>query len=332
MTYTSKIISAGKSIIYPATKELYVFSPYYLRYSGVMGDKVQVSSNGITLTRYVGDDSCATFPIQEILQSYFADEELGRVGVKSRTRHTNRSSKLIKKNIVFTMSSGGDSTTVTFDAIWGALQPGKPLDYEITIYKWNDSLPLTVTCNIGTMIGGDVSEVDTFGKEFYLNAFEVKNPVFFRKEVNGQEVILKKINVEHLPYCEGGIYLRWISPTGDYKYFYFDRVEETIETEKGVYIHQNVWSMESTGDEIKKPKTLKSKDAAPIIVCGIKRADYNMQLMMQDLQQAILFWVYENDTWIEVEADVDTFVIDRYKSPQEIIVRITKQQLYLQSR
>ena len=51
------------------------------------------------------------------------------------------------------MSSGGDSTTVTFDAIWGTLQPGKPLGLRNHyLQNWNDSLPLTVTCNIGTMM------------------------------------------------------------------------------------------------------------------------------------------------------------------------------------
>jgi hypothetical protein len=56
-----------------------------------------------------------------------------------------------------------------------------------------------------------------------------------------------------------------------------------------------------------------------------------MQVFLKSLETSLKQWIFVDANWVEVIAEVDPIIIDRFRSNQEINVKITKPSLYLQS-
>ena len=328
MSYTIATFGATNQYTakYPNTR-IYVFSPYYvLIQTDTVGQQVTMTCNGYSFMRVSDANKNAKFPINKILQSFFIGKEFGDVLPKQSGAETNTSSKLIltSKNISFHVDDDVSHTiTLTYTLIWGALQQGESerTTDEIYAYKATTYLPLTVTCNMG----------DKIGKEAWISGLMDSSQISTYQLKSG-ETPIKTYTIVELPYCAGGHYLRWISPEGEYRYFYFAPGISSDELEDGVDVKRNIWSMEaSTYGEIKNDLAMKDKKGKPYYDAVVLNANYNQQVHLKGLQRAIKTWIWENSTWIETRVAMDAIQVDRFRKPKEVNVKIYKPSLFLQS-
>jgi len=183
------------------------------------------------------------------------------------------------------------------------------------IYFWDDGsdyLPLTITERYGS----------DAGKDYFLSE-ETTMPTSYT--MNG-----KVYTIKELPYCAGGTYLRWISPQGEYKFFYFLPGLLTDELRSGNLINQSIWSNEASNGQIYSDKVLLDKQGNPVIECTVLNADYNQQLHLFGLQRSIKQWILEGTTWVECRVEMEAIQIDRFHKPKEVNVKVIKPALFLQ--
>jgi hypothetical protein len=328
MSYTITTFGATNQYAakYPNTR-IYVFSPYYvLIQTDTVGQEVTMTCNGYSFMRVSDANKYAKFPVNKILESFFVGKEFGDV-LAASTNEFNSSSKLIltSKNIAFHVDDDtGHTLTLTYNLIWGALQQGESERTTDEIYAYDNGtnyLPLTVTCNMG----------DNIGKEAWISALMDSSPISTYSLLSGATPV-KTYTIVELPYCAGGHYLRWISPEGEYRYFYFAPGISSDELEDGVDVKQNIWSMEaSTNGEIKNDLAMKDKKGKPYYDAVVLNATYNQQVHLKGLQRAIKTWIWENSTWIETRVAMDSIQVDRFRKPKEVNVKIYKPSLFLQS-
>lgn len=329
MAYTTVTFGAGNeySAKYP-TGRLYCFSPYYVEITTESaGQEVTMTGNGFTFMRVSDANKKAKFPISALLQSFFAGVEYGDVLPADTGVYNNTGSKLVKTNktITFQVDEDVNVFTGTWDVVWGALQQGETEKTTDEIYACDTGsgfLPLTVTSNMGDLIGKDV----------WISDLLDDTPATSQYQLFVGATPVKTYTIVQLPYCSGGHYLRWISPTGEYRYFYFLPGLISEETTDGAELKQTVWSLEaSTEDQIKSDVAIKNKTSKPFYEATVLNATYNQQIHLFGLQRAIKSWVYEGSVWIECRVSVEGLSIDRFRKPKEIVVKIQKSNLYLQS-
>lgn len=336
MAYTTATFGASNeySVYYPDTTRLFVFSPYFLEVTTASaGQTVTITSNGISLSRVSNASKKAKFPISRLIQTFFAGVAFGEVLQCDGTTYLNSASKLVQldKDIVIQVDSDVNTKTLTFDLIWGAIQAGETESIVRDIYVWNYGgyyLLCTVTDNIGVNIGKEVSI-----NEILLDALPTEPPTF--EIVNAGLDVLRTYRINYMPYCSGGVYLRWISTDGEYRYFYFKPSTDVTDVANLQTVKQNVWAYDDAvlnpyTDPQKSDVIISKKEAKPVIECGVPSADYNMQVFFKSLETSVKQWIFISPNWVEVIAEVDPIVIDRFRSNQEINVKITKPSLYLQ--
>jgi hypothetical protein len=337
MAYTSTTFGATNqySVYHPDTTRLFVFSPYFLEVTtDTAGQTVTITSNGISLSRVSNASKKAKFPISRLIQTFFAGIDFGEVLPPDSVTYLNSASKLVlaDKDIVIQVDTDVNTKTLTYDMLWGAIQAGESETTERDIYVWwagEYYLPISVTDNVGVNLGKEI------GIDYILNdTYETPPPYF--DIVDSGLTLMRRYFINYMPYCAGGIYLRWISVDGEYRYYYFKPATNGVQTGDAKMVKQNVWTNDLTqsgpwvsannSDEI-----ISSKKMKPYIECGISSADYRLQVFMQSLETSLKQWLYVNSGWVEVIAEVDPIIIDRFRSNQEINVKITKPSLYLQS-
>lgn len=342
MAYTTSTFGATNqySVYHPEDKRMFIFSPYYIEVTGTAAQQqIKITINGENFVRFTNASYKAKFPISGgVLKAFFAGVDFGNVAAHETGKYTNAASKVIQKNKKITIQVESDANTkvLTYDLIWGALQIGETEPTKSTIYRFG-TLPLTLTQLSGEWIGNahaTLYEPSTYGKDIDIQAAIADNelpPYWFRS--GDPTVTVRTINVVDLPYCDNGYYLRWLSLTEGYKYFYFQPHAEGYNTENGASIKQNVWSLEPTSDGLLKSDTLlMNKKGAEVIECGIKNADYLQQKHLQTLQLSTKQWLYMgSNIWMEVKVEMDAITIDRFREKKEVIIKINKPALQLQS-
>ena len=155
------------------------------------------------------------------------------------------------------------------------MQIGETEPTKATIYRFG-TLPLTLHSYQGY---GAIMTTDTCLKTTHTGKkLTFKKHTRITKKASTRFVygtdpfyITKEISVVDLSDCGNGYYLRWLSLTEGYKYFYFQPHAEGYNTENGSSIKQDVWSLEPTPEGLLKSDTLlMNKKGAEVIECGIK--------------------------------------------------------------
>lgn len=344
MAYTTSTFGATNqySVYHPEDNRMFIFSPYYIEVTGTAAQQqIKITINGEDFVRFTNAAYKAKFPISGgVLKAFFAGVEFGDVAAHEVGKYTNAASKVIQKAKTITIQVESDVNTkvLTYDLIWGALQIGETEPTKATIYRFG-TLPLTLTQLSGVWCdydnGGYMLENNAYGKEIDIQKAYTDNKKGKYKFVYGTDpfYITKEISVVDLSDCGNGYYLRWLSLTEGYKYFYFQPHAEGYNTENGASIKQNVWSLEPTADGLLKSDTLlMNKKGAEVIECGIKNADYLQQKHLQTLQLSTKQWLYMgSNIWMEVKVEMDAITIDRFREKKEVIIKINKPALQLQS-
>lgn len=344
MAYTTSTFGATNqySVYHPEDNRMFIFSPYYIEVTGTAAQQqIKITINGENFVRFTNAAHKAKFPISGgVLKAFFAGVEFGNVAAHETGKYTNAASKVIQKAKTITIQVESDVNTkvLTYDLIWGALQIGETEPTKATIYRFG-TLPLTLTQLSGVWIANEQIgelELTTYGKDIDIQLLYSDNKLpnyLYRDNVGGSNVTVKTIKVIDLPYCDNGYYLRWLSLTEGYKYFYFQPHAEGYNTEDGSSIKQDVWSLEPTAEGLLKSDTLlMNKKGAEVIECGIKNADYLQQKHLQTLQLSTKQWLYMgNNIWMEVKVEMDAITIDRFREKKEVIIKINKPALQLQS-
>ena len=342
MAYTTSTFGATNqySVYHPEDNRMFIFSPYYIEVTGTAAQQqIKITINGENFVRFTNAAYKAKFPISGgVLKAFFAGVEFGDVAAHETGKYANAASKVIQKNntITIQVESDANKKVLTYDLIWGALQIGETEASKSTIYRFG-TLPLTLTQLSGewSQYGQELLEWDTYGKDIDIQKAYTDNKKGKYLFVYGTDpfYITKEISVVDLSDCGNGYYLRWLSLTEGYKYFYFQPHAEGYNTENGASIKQNVWSLEPTSDGLLKSDTLlMNKKGAEVIECGIKNADYLQQKHLQTLQLSTKQWLYMgNNIWMEVKVEMDAITIDRFREKKEVIIKINKPALQLQS-
>jgi hypothetical protein len=342
MAYTTSTFGATNqySVYHPEDNRMFIFSPYYIEVTGTAAQQqIKITINGENFVRFTNASYKAKFPISGgVLKAFFAGVEFGNVAAHETGKYTNAASKVIQKAKTITIQVESDVNTkvLTYDLIWGALQIGETEPSKSTIYRFG-TLPLTLTQLSGEwcQYGLELLEWDTYGKDIDIQKAYTDNKKGKYLFVYGTNpsYITKDISVVDLPDCGNGYYLRWLSLTEGYKYFYFQPHAEGYNTEDGSSIKQDVWSLEPTPEGLLKSDTLlMNKKGAEVIECGIKNADYLQQKHLQTLQLSTKQWLYMgSNIWMEVKVEMDPITIDRFREKKEVIIKINKPALQLQS-
>lgn len=343
MAYTTSTFGATNqySVYHPEDARMFIFSPYYIEVTGTAAQQqIKITINGENFVRFTNAAYKAKFPISGgVLKAFFAGVEFGDVAAHETGKYANAASKVIQKDktITIQVESDANKKVLTYDLIWGALQIGETEASKSTIYRFG-TLPLTLTQLSGewSQYGPELLEWDTYGKDIDIQKAYTDNkktPFFYIADGHPVAVTIKEITVIDLPYCDNGYYLRWLSLTEGYKYFYFQPHAEGYSTENGSSIKQDVWSLEPTADGLLKSDTLlMNKKGAEVIECGIKNADYLQQKHLQTLQLSTKQWLYMgSNIWMEVKVEMDAITIDRFREKKEVIIKINKPALQLQS-
>ena len=342
MAYTTSTFGATNqySVYHPEDNRMFIFSPYYIEVTGTAAQQqIKITINGENFVRFTNAAYKAKFPISGgVLKAFFAGVEFGNVAAHETGKYTNAASKVIQrdKTIAIQVESDAHKKVLTYDLIWGALQIGETEPTKSTIYRFG-TLPLTLTQLSGewSQYGQELLEWDTYGKDIDIQKAYTDNKKgkYLFVYGTGPSYSTKEISVVDLSDCGNGYYLRWLSLTEGYKYFYFQPHTEGYNTENGASIKQNVWSLEPTSDGLLKSDTLlMNKKGAEVIECGIKNADYLQQKHLQTLQLSTKQWLYMgSNIWMEVKVEMDAITIDRFREKKEVIIKINKPALQLQS-
>ena len=337
-----------KYIIYPDSgltqgknARLYCFSNYYIRVKWDPGVRVVMTINDMEFVRYTNEESYAIFYITpDILKTFFDEDDLGAIYEYTQEgQYFNSASKIYKKGINIKIETPDVSWTKTYDIIYGAVQLGEDERSELTIYKFGD-LPLYLTQTVGHWCNNKNDgpiQSNSVGKEMDVQkalTANIPTPFLFKQEVPdtlGVNETVKTIYVKDMKSCGNGVYLRWISENEGYKYFFFNKAEQSIVVEDKKSINQMILGDDNDMTVLKKQSKTFTLSATEASEYSIKSADVEMQKFIFDLQHALHVWAYiGDDRWQEVDIEVEPYTIDYKKSRKEISVKVLKQ-LYTQS-
>lgn len=305
---------------------IYAFSPSFLK---IKGDSVNqevtivVSANGLSTSfkRYTDAAKYITLPLSKIAKFAFANVDVNDVVVGIAPTLTT--SKLVQ-NVSITV---GVLTPVVIPCIYGAAQIGLQNSIYETVYKFS-GMPLTLTQNIlGTLYVDGTSIGDTLGDEYYISTAT-------RYEIKSGATILKSFTIVPLAHCSESVYLRWIDPTGQYKYFEFLLGESYQETKAGDVISKELLSLDATSNGLYKASTkIMDVSGNAIKSLSVPTATYLQQKLLQSLEASIHVCMYLGDNkWVEVAARMTPIKIDeRWKQNQTVNVEIVMPNLYLPS-
>lgn len=314
----------------PSTR-LFAFSPSVLTITGLTaGQKIDFTFNTFTASRYADGAGAITMPLSKVLKSCWATSDVG--DTESASAGSANSGTQLVKTLTLDVKSGGShigASPYTITAIWGALQVAEVEPTTETIYRF-DTLPLTVTQNIGNKLFADATDKGNLsGKDYFVNTESV---VYIKQD----STVLRTINIVDLPYCsETDIYLKWVNRFGKYRYFAFKKGASRQDTKAGDSFTKELLNLSSTTNGLYKSQNqLIDISGSPIILAGIPTATYEQQKHIQTLESSVKAWLYNtaDSKWIEVTVKMNPIVIDeRYQSNQAIELEVILPNLYLQS-
>lgn len=316
------------NVYHPSDTELFVFSPYYIEVTGTAANQsISMTVNSITLTRKTNASFKAKFPISKILQSFWAGVDVAEVLFPVFPSQSNAESKLIRLSKAIVIQVGTDTAnkgTLTYDLIWGALQSSESYTMpEKDVYMWHDG-----TSYLVSTITDSVSAF-TKGKEIFLSIWaSLRTPPLPKKYqlIGGGGAVARTYNIKQMPFCAGGLYLRWIALDGEYKYYYFKIASTYIEQSDIKQIRQNVYDFDS-GIYVKSGMTNYSKKAYRVYDIGIPSANYDQQVYLQSLETSLKQYCVEWKeatvrSFVECNVEVEPIMIDRNRLNKEINIKV----------
>ena len=292
-------------ISYPLER-VFAFTPYYVSLSSsyAAGTQYIIAFNGFTIKRYLDVNSNDKIPISGMLQSFFANTEFGDVGTFSS--NLNSASKLFLQNRDIIITIGVDTFTLTFDIIWGAIQPAVREKSVVPLYMFA-GLPLTITQNIGDKTVFASTTKTGFGKEVLLSGIAQASGTALVQNTAGSETY-KTYNVKYnscVP--ENSIYLRWVDVEGEYKYYLLNIAERINTAEFTTYFNRYPSYLNPTPGTL--PSLVKNRIAYTEkknnnrIIAGVMAADDDLTAHLESLNGSLLQWVYSKEgsavTWTE---------------------------------
>ena len=325
----------------PDAQRIYVFSPYYVEVTGTAANQVVTITVGTnTVSRRTNAAFKCKFPISRLFQVLFKGVEFGDVADHVAESFYNDGSKLVAAQTNMVIKVGTDTNTFTRAVypIWGALQLGEdePTNIEVYVYRNYDGetaeyLPCTITNNLS----GDSIDAgwDFWVSDFIAAGYNYNYPWLITDD---EYQVLRQYYFKVITYCgDDNTYLRWIAPTGEYKYFLFLPLMETDDIQSNPTARQMIWGLDQTESgefgHIKTDQRNKERNINPIVECGVPNASYNEQLHLRTLERSLQQWYWNGATWVECRIEMDAIEIDRFKNPKEVTVRIIKPKLYIQT-
>ena len=305
MADTRTITGTDTDVEYP-NERVFAFTPYYVSLSSEMsaGTEYTIEFNGFTVKRYLNTSSNDNIPISGMLQSFFANTEFGDVG--TFTSNLNSASKLFLQNKNIVIEIGVDTFTLTFDIVWGAIQPAIREKSVIPLYMFA-GLPLTITQNIGTDLVWGGTTTYGFGKEVLLSGISAATGQAILRNSTATETY-KIYNVKYISCVpENSIYLRWVDVEGEYKYYLLNIAERINTAEFTTYFNRYPTYLNPTPGTL--PSLVKNRIAYTEkknnnrIIAGVMAADDELTAHLESLNGSLLQWIYSKEgsavTWTE---------------------------------
>ena len=305
MADTRTITGTDTDVEYP-NERVFAFTPYYVSLSSEMsaGTEYTIEFNGFTVKRYLNTSSNDNIPISGMLQSFFANTEFGDVG--TFTSNLNSASKLFLQNKYIVIRIGVDVFTLTFDIIWGAIQPSIREKSVIPLYMFA-GLPLTITQNIGDDFVYATTTTYGFGKEVLVSGIAQVTGTAILRDSFATETY-KIYNVKYISCVpENSIYLRWVDVEGEYKYYLLNIAERINTAEFTTYFNRYPTYLNPTPGTL--PSLVKNRIAYTEkknnnrIIAGVMAADDELTAHLESLNGSLLQWIYSKEgsavTWTE---------------------------------
>ena len=320
----------------PEDDRLYVFSPYYVEVTGTAANQTVAATVGTnTVSRRTGADFKCKIPIAQLFKTLFKGVQFGDILAPLVGDTTNGNSKLVLASTDLVIKIGTDTNTLTrsFYPIWGALQLGEDEATVVEIYVYRKLVSATyiyLPCTFTNNLSGD--SYDFWASKFIEDGWTPETPW----EIFDGLTLLRTYYFKVIDYCgDDNTYLRWVAPTGEYKYFLFKPYYETDDIQSNPTARQMIWGLDQaeSGEfgHIKTDERNKNRNINPIIECGVPNASYNQQLHLRTLERSLMQWYWNGTTWVECRIEMDAVEIDRFKDPKEITVRVIKPKLYIQT-
>ena len=325
----------------PDAQRIYVFSPYYVEVTGTAANQlVTITVGANVVSRRTNAAFKCKFPISKLFQTIFKDVEFGDIEDHVVGSFYNDNSKLVAAQTDMVIKVGTDTNTFTRAVypIFGALQLGEEEQTNIEVYVYRKYIGETVEylpCTITNNLSGDSVDAgwDMWASDLIAGGYNWNYPW----QITDDEFkVLRQYYFKVIDYCgDDNTYLRWVAPTGEYKYFLFKPYYETDDIQSNPIAKQQIWGLDQTADgmfgHIKTDERNKNRNIKPIIECGVPNASYNQQLHLRTLERSLMQWYWNGTTWVECRIEMDAVEIDRFKDPKEITVRVIKPKLYIQT-
>lgn len=327
-------ISNGITLQYP--DEIgFAFNPCLLVATGGNVESMTVEIGGRTVT-YDALGGKVFADIRAFVQELFDSTEFGDIDYTEESTM----SPLGKRVAVEVTAGAGEFNFTTF-YVWGTLRYGETYNgyRELTYFQgmpfslgfYNDGREGAVlfsndgmATSLVTLDGEGVFDLPipkpTAYNFYYVYDFKgtlsatTFTDVFdltFSKIGDGTYTLKTKINVQ--PVCGDGVYLRWIDRKGMYCYYYFDKGEESYETEASeVFLRNNLlaWDMSygyngAAGRRQGYTRTDTVKLCAPLV--DSVTWDFLLDLMTSPVVDMLASWDGEVAEWVGVSVKADTF-------------------------
>ena len=314
---------------------VFAFSPASIEITGTTSNQeVIISWENGTLKRYTNTSNKVILPLQKIFKSFFVGIDVGEIASFSGG-YANLGSKLILTDKDIIISIGADTSTLTYDIIWGALQVGETEPSEETIYLFG-TFPLVITQNNGNYLWDSYGYIDDdyYGKDINITQIITDNQIINKLQFRQDSTVLKTINVVKENTCFADEYLRWIDKTGQYRFYGFTKVESYTESKAGSMLNRELFNLSATSSGIYKGQNqIIDIQGSEMIGLSVPIANYTQQKLLKTLETSIKVWRYlGSDKWVEVIVKMNPIKLDeKWKQNQSIELQIIMPDLYLQT-
>lgn len=316
----------------------FAFNPCLLIASGENVDNMTVTVGGHTVT-YEALGGKVYADIRAFVQELFDKSDFGAIN------YTDASTKSpLGKSVDVSVTAGAGDFSFTTFYVWGALSYGETYNgyREVTYFQgmpftiglYNDGSEGAVlfsndgvaTRLVQLNVEGvfDVPIPKPSANNFYYvydfkgtlsaTTFTDVFDLTFSKIGSGTYTLKAKINVQ--PVCGDGVYLRWIDRKGMYCYYYFEKGDESHETEASeTFLRNNLlaWDM-SYGYKggAGRRQTYTREDTVTLCAPLADSATwvFLLDLLTSPVVDMLLSWDGETAAWVSVSVDGGTFIKD----------------------
>lgn len=330
--------SGEYKITYPDTDRLFAFSPYYIEVEGTsIAQLVTLTYGTLVLKQYTGTDLKCIFPISKIIQSVFKGVDFGHVEEKLVGEHINSGCKLFhfddESSINVMVEADVNDISLDYHVIYGAIQRGEIQKTQVNIYKFGDSLPITISQLIGTRFKNTPNTWDSvfsLGTDIWLNGLSDGENILI---LNESDEVIKTYIINNLPDCTSDtMYVRWISLNDGYKYYQFRIGKKTEASKISSTFNQNVFSVEPVNGVYRNERMMLSKPTGEVVTIVEPSASKSIVEHVKSIFTSPIVWVYAgNNEWIEVSVSDSELQEVWNGGNREIQINIIMPDKYVQS-